>query len=248
MYPTKSQLLIDAITNGVVVADGASGRTALATQGVVPVRVQGPFNSGDVLIFYRESDFGTGFSVAALQAQHGGLTKWTDVCVGTIQNSYEGEDVVLTPVNLGALPLIPKIFRLQILDASESGTDKIRVRFGKCGGYLAASTMDEADDATPFIYTLTGTGARHVYARMPITYLSNGVWQVSADGSIGDAASVPANEASYYYVDLGSVDAPGDGTGVTVSNPQPVSGDQRISRIGNSAPPYVDSNSSISEP
>ena len=233
---------------GVVVADGASGRTALATQGVVPVRVQGPFNSGDVLIFYRESDFGTGFSVAALQAQHGGLTKWTDVCVGTIQNSYEGEDVVLTPVNLGALPLIPKIFRLQILDASESGTDKIRVRFGKCGGYLAASTMDEADDATPFIYTLTGTGARHVYARMPITYLSNGVWQVSADGSIGDAASVPANEASYYYVDLGSVDAPGDGTGVTVSNPQPVSGDQRISRIGNSAPPYVDSNSSISEP
>ena len=247
---------VGSVFAGIIIADGASGRTALATQGIVPVRVKGypttPPRPGHVAVCVT--------TAGEIAAQDYVITfpreRWAELAsteisaraIGVVQGSYDGTDTVLIPVQLGAVPTLPKIFRLQILDASESGTDKIRVRFGKCGGYLAASTMDEADDATPFIYTLTGTGARHVYARMPITYLSNGVWQVSADGSIGDAASVPANEASYYYVDLGSVDAPGDGTGVTVSNPQPVSGDQRISRIGNSAPPWVDSNSSISEP
>jgi hypothetical protein len=228
---------------GVVISDGAAGIAALATQGVVPVLIHGPFASGDMAVVWSQTDR-FAISVSQLPPDE----TFNRACIGTVKATYTGTDTVLAPVDLGVLPPLPKIFRLQILDASESGTDKIRVRLGKCGGYLADWTMDDPGDTTPFIYTLSGTGARHIYARMPMTYLSNGVWKVSADGTISDAASVPANDATYYYVHLGSVDAPGDGTGVTVSNPQPVSGDQRISRIGNSASPWVDSSSSISEP
>jgi hypothetical protein len=236
---------------GIVIADGASGRAALATQGIVPVRLQPPGDGsgilvGNIALCLGGDDFCIGITPKEYE-KYSGDQSARNRTVGVIQQAYDGTDIVMIPVRIGAAPPLPKIFRLQILDASESGTDKVRVRLGKCGGYLADSTMDDPGDTTPFIYVLSGTGARHIYAQMPMTYLSNGIWEVSADGTIGDAASVPANDASYYYVDLGSVDAPGDGTGVTVTNPQPVSGDQRISRIGNSTD-WVDSNSSISEP
>lgn len=161
-----------------------------------------------------------------------------------IEIERHGADRISIRAKKQAAKASATIFRLQILDASSEGEDKIRVRLGKCGGYLADATMDDPDDATHFVHTLTGTGVRVIVAQMPMNYSGNGNWNVAADGTIIDAVALPASDDEYFYVELGSVDAPGDGSGVTVFRPQPVSGDVKISRIGNSTA-YFDSQTCV---
>ena len=137
-------------------------------------------------------------------------------------------------------------FRLQLIDASKNATDKVRVRLGKIGGELADGAMNDPSDDPVFTLTLTGTGDRAVFCKLPLTYTGNGLWTPASAGQILEGDSVPAGTAStsegtttgWAYISIGTVHAPGDGSGLTILTPQPVRGDVAFTRTGNSTEFY----------
>lgn len=74
---------------GIVVADGSTGPSiATATQGTVPVRVKGPFKSGD--------DIGIDTGAGQTAKKDGKLP------LGKVNADYPGNEIVTVPVRLGA--------------------------------------------------------------------------------------------------------------------------------------------------
>lgn len=133
---------------GVVVASGADvAHAAVATQGIVPVRVSGAFSAGDPICLNSS----------------GATVKGTDgMPVGTALESYDGEDSVLVPVRLGhagasgsAAKRHPYEIYISTPAAAGDGTamPKLRCSFGEvCKAHTVNSSFAIAgltDEWTP---------------------------------------------------------------------------------------------------
>ncbi len=127
-------------------------------------------------------------------------------------------------------------FRLQIINATAAGVAKVRVRLGKIAGFIADSSMIDPSDSPPFFLTLPGVAQwNYVYCKVTVGY-SAGVW-ASSVCEIESATSIPANDATKFYVEIGTVEVEANGTGgwrVKKIPDQSVKGDQWAVRVGDS--------------
>jgi hypothetical protein len=106
---------------GVTIAQGASGSVPVATQGVVPVRVKGPFKIDDAV----------GVPGGADYAQSG-----ADRNIGTVASpDYTGTDIVVALVRLGKFK-DPRDFTFKLFDATNETGPRVLILDGEINGEL----------------------------------------------------------------------------------------------------------------
>jgi len=162
---------------GVVVSDASSGRAALATQGVVPVRVKGPFAAGDAV----------GVNGSNAYSEKNGERP-----VGTAQVDYTGTDTVLAPVRLTDEPdPFRREFDISVL--SHSGLT-VKVIDGTWMGIRKAGATDAG---TPGAYhTLTVANGDKIYLKLDYHELTSaGTLDILAGATV--PADVPSDGLFY---------------------------------------------------
>jgi len=137
--------------------------------------------------------------------------------------------------------------RLQIINASEGGVGKVRVRLGKIANIKAISDMVDPGDDPPYIRTFGSTaGWKYLYADLTVSYsTTDGIWSATAC-TISQSTSLPANTATHIYIEIGQVklEAVTGGYAITEIAPQSVTGDQWCARTGSDTV-YVDAHGSV---
>jgi hypothetical protein len=94
---------------GVVIADGSVGRAQLATQGIVPVKIKGPFKAGD--------------PVGETSGDNSYVKTYGERRIGVVNADYQGKESVLAPVRLGASVSTTHPFQVVPGEAGEGGGD-----------------------------------------------------------------------------------------------------------------------------
>jgi hypothetical protein len=144
------------IFRGIVIADQSTGPSiAAATQGTVPVRVQGPFETGD--------DIGIDSGVGQTAKKAGKLP------LGKVNASYAGSEIVTVPVRLGAGSggAAPPNISFILSDATVTEGDppevsnKVKIADGKINGAFPSGMgagpdyiLDLDDPADSIIYAI----------------------------------------------------------------------------------------------
>jgi len=138
-------------------------------------------------------------------------------------------------------------FRLQIINASENGVGKVRIRLGKIANIVAISSMTDPGDDPPYIKTFGSTvGWKYLYADLTVSYSStDGIWSATAC-TISQSTSMPANTATHIYIEIGQVllSSATGGYAITEIPPQSVTGDQWVARTGSDTV-YVDAHGAV---
>lgn len=123
---------------------------------------------------------------------------------------------------------------LSIKNATDGGVAKVRVFLGDTAGRKADSGMNGSDDPE-FLVPLSANGVRYIYAKITYAYsTTTGIWNSSAS-EIEEASSVPANDATHQYFEIGHAtrEAAGGGSRVKLGTiHQEVSGSQWSARTG----------------
>ena len=187
---------------GVVVADKSVGKqVAVATSGTVLVRVQGPFVAGDPVGVFPPVEDPAGLLETFARTFTGSETaEDARRVVGVVNESYEGTDIVVVPVRLGATANVAAPIPLGLIKVSDT---EIRVRRGsvQSGGTFTAPGFGDGD-VPPFLLTVSGgvpTG--RVFMSVTVDAVTGAV-TAATDPEI--AETVPADSDPSFYLELGS--------------------------------------------
>lgn len=197
---------------GVVIPSEVTGsQVPLARQGLVPVRVQGPFNAGD----------GVGCDQDETVASSGGERN-----VGEVTRNYEGTDIVVVPVRLGAGSTRSRME----WELRPAGEGKVKMFGGTVTGFGESNFVPpgltqndwaefEIGGSTVFYLKIEFTPTveqNHYYTDPPndtvlVKHVVGGGYAgtPSPDVTLEWGASLPDDEAPEVDVDTGAVDQVG---------------------------------------
>lgn len=186
---------------GIVVAENVTGsRIPVAAQGIVPVRVRGPVSVGDAIGI----DTGSGQTAK----------KDGNLFLGTANNDYDGSDVVLLPVNLGAGASQSSDFPFKMtgyIDGDDQGW--LRLAYGEANGTplsdFSGDKMSPGDD--PLEMKADDNGI--VYVHVVLDPETKDVTEVTP-GMAADQDSIGADDTETdFYVIIGPFVIDPDGKG-----------------------------------
>lgn len=164
---------------GIVTAQMATGQAIpMATQGIVPVLVTGPFNSGDTI----------GIDPGPGQTAYVGGAKM----LGIANASYTGSSKVVAPVRLGTAFNSMIDFSLYVAGKDGSGNPKLGIRDGVVNGVLPAGMSPGGYPA----YVITPSpGDTVAWLEQDVTLDASGVI-VSSTLSINTGNAMPSDSAA----------------------------------------------------
>jgi hypothetical protein len=205
---------------GVVIADGSSGQSALATQGVVPVKVKGPFTAGST-VGVRDGE-----SYARI-IPDGHKT------IGRVLHDYSGTATILAYVELGATDSARKPSKLgpwnsyvSSIEETDGVATKVNVKLNPDSTFLKSSKLSDMADFSEEFGTEYGLQYGHCFW-MELNFGSDGVFSsvqlkhgVPASNGWTDFAttkptykflgSYPDDKSQTAWVMLASIDEAGE--------------------------------------
>ena len=165
-----------------------------------------------------------------------------DMADFAVSETPDGVRFALRPETVQALAGAGLPYRNEIIDATTATEAKVRVRLGKCGGFVSGGTAmtDPTDSPVCLVTVGASAGWFYIYCQVTMAFDTvDGYWHSVAPvaATMLSAAAVPADDATHAYVEFGTVRVASNGTGgwrVAEIGPPSATGDQWVARTGGS--------------